>query len=291
MAYRSKSISASWRSQSWAIRILRLWLGITWVYGGWDKASDPGFLSPGGATYIGTQMQGFAERSPLKPLLLNSIEHATALGWLTIIGEFSVGIATLLYIAPRFAALLGFGISVGLWLTATYTVRPYFYGSDTAYAVMWLVYFLTLYNSNRKLDIDMNRRSVLRFSSVLGIAGGFIGLGQFFPRKVLEIAGAATGKKIVALSQLPIGGTFPFTAADGQPAMLFRTKVGVFAYSLICTHQGCTVGYEPSVKQLRCPCHGAAYDPFKSAKVIAGPAPRALASIKVKISGKSVVQA
>ena len=128
---------------------------------------------------------------------------------------------------------------------------------------------------------------------LFGVLATRIGLGQLFPRKVLQIAGAtsSSGKKIVALSQLPVGGTFPFTAADGQPAMLFRTKVGVFAYSLICTHQGCTVGYEPSVKQLRCPCHGAAYDPFKSAKVLAGPAPRALASIKVKISGKNVVQA
>ncbi|MFM1758112.1 MAG: hypothetical protein RL193_689 [Actinomycetota bacterium] len=289
MAYRPKSIVASWRTQSPATRLLRAWLGITWIYGGWDKASDPGFLNPGGATYIGAQIQAFAEISPIGDLLLKSYDQAVLLGWLTILGEFAVGIATLLFIAPRFAALLGFSISFGLWLTATFNVRPYFYGSDTAYAVMWLAYFLILHSGNKGARLDMNRRGVLRIASVVGLSGGFIGLGNLFPRKVLPIATAAN-KRIVALAKVPVGGTFKFTSASGNPALLFRTKAGVFAYDLTCTHQGCTVEYAPSLKQLRCACHGAAFDPMSSAKVIAGPAPRPLAKIKVKISGKNIVE-
>ena len=39
-----RSVVASWRNQSPAIRLMRFWLGVTWIYGGWDKATDPGFL-------------------------------------------------------------------------------------------------------------------------------------------------------------------------------------------------------------------------------------------------------
>ena len=136
----------------------------------------------------------------------------------------------------------------------------------------------------------MDRRSILRLGSVFGFAGGFIGLGNLFPRQA-SAAVAASGKKIVALSKVPVGATYKFTASTGEPAMLFRTKVGLFAYSLICTHQGCTVAYNQSSKHLECPCHGASYDPLKGAKVLGGPAPRPLSAIKVKISGANIVEA
>jgi len=87
MAFHPKSISASWRSQSPATRLLRAWLGITWIYGGWDKASDPGFLNPGGATYIGAQIEAFSKNSPIGSFLIQSYDYAVLLGWLTIFGE------------------------------------------------------------------------------------------------------------------------------------------------------------------------------------------------------------
>lgn len=294
MAYRPKSILASWKAQSISARILRLWLGVTWVYGGWDKASDPSFLTPGTVNYIGNQIRGFVEISPLGPLLQNSLEHATLAGWFILISEFAVGIATLLFIVPRFAALAGFATSVGLWLTVTFHVKPYFLGSDTAYAVMWLTYFFIVYNGNKRIDINMDRRGILRLGSVFGISGGFIGLGQLFPKK--DSAQASTDKKIVKVESLPIGGSYKFKSSKGEPAMVFRTKNGVFAYSLICSHQGCTVAYSKGTKRLECPCHGAAFDPFKSGKVLRGPANsapntiRPLSKVKVKIDEAYVVE-
>jgi Rieske Fe-S protein len=50
------------------------------------------------------------------------------------------------------------------------------------------------------------------------------------------------------------------------------------AYSAVCTHAGCTVGYEGG--QIVCPCHGATYDPQTGA-VTGGPAQAPLASRKV----------
>jgi thiosulfate dehydrogenase [quinone] large subunit len=287
MSYRPKSVIASWKAQSPATRLLRFWLGATWVYGGWDKATDHSFLTPGTFNYIGNQIRSFVEISPLAPLLQNSLEHATLVGWAVLITEFATGIAILLNIVPRFAALVGFSTSVGLWLTVTFHVKPYFLGSDTAYAIMWLAYFLILYSQNKRIELNMERRGFLRLGSVFGLSGGLIGLAQFFPKN--QTAVAATGKKIVKLEILPVGGSYKFKASNGEPAMVFRTKTGVFAYSLVCTHQGCTVSL--SGKKLQCPCHGAAFDPFKGAKVIAGPAPRPLNSIKVKISGPYVVEA
>lgn len=294
MAYRSKSIIASWRAQSAPTRILRLWLGLTWVYGGWDKASDPSFLTPGTVNYIGNQIRGFIEISPLAPVLQTSLEHASLAGWLILVAEFATGIATLLFIVPRFAAFIGFATSVGLWLTATFHVKPYFLGSDTAYAVMWLTYFLILRNGNKRIDINMDRRGILRLGSVFGITGGLIGLGQIFHRK--ESAQAATDKKIVKVESLPIGGSYKFKSSNGEPSMVFRTKNGVFAYSLICSHQGCTVAYSKGTKRLECPCHGAAFDPYSSGKVLRGPgnsAPsniRPLSKIKVKIKDAYVIE-
>lgn len=288
MAYRPRSIAASWRAQSTSTKILRAWLGVTWVYGGWDKASDPSFLTPGTVNYIGSQIAGFVKISPLGSLLSHSLEHATLIGWLTIIAEFSTGLATLLFVAPRFFAFVGFSTSVGLWLTVTFHVEPYFLGSDTAYAAMWLSYFFVLYNQNKRIDLNMERRGFLRLSSVLGLSGGFIGLGKLFP-KAAAASKSPSGKRIVKLEVLPIGAQREFKASNGEPAMVFRTKAGVFAYSLVCTHQGCTVALKG--KLLTCPCHGATFDPFNGAKVTGGPAPKPLRSVKVKISGAYVVEA
>lgn len=278
----------SWKVQSLSTKVLRLWLGLTWIYAGWDKATDSSFLTPGTVNYIGNQIRGFAEISPIKPLLIRGLEHAPLIGWLVLIIEFVIGISTLLFIMPRFAAFLGFATSIGFWLTVTFHVKPYFLGSDTAYATMWLAYLLLL-NSGKKgrtRKLNMERRGFLRLGSVFGITGGLIGLGQLFSKKE---AIAATGKKIIKVESLQIGGNFKFKNSHGEPAMLFRTKAGVFAYSLICTHQGCTVGY--SGKQLLCPCHGATFDPYKGGKATGKPATKPLNSVKVKIIGNYVVEA
>ena len=103
---------------------------------------------------------------------------------------------------------------------------------------------------------------------------------------------SAADSKIVKLSKLPIGGTFTFsTKAQGIPAIAFRTKTGVFAYSMICTHQGCTVSYNKGAKKLVCPCHGAQFDPNNGAKPVVGPAQSPLATIKVAVKGGWVVEA
>ena len=75
-----KGTIKSWTHQSWSVRLLRLLLGITFTYAGLDKALDGGFLNPEATTYIGKQLAGFAQQSPISPLLNKMVEHATLVG-------------------------------------------------------------------------------------------------------------------------------------------------------------------------------------------------------------------
>jgi thiosulfate dehydrogenase [quinone] large subunit len=293
MAYRrmtQKSIADSWRAQSWAIRVLRAWLSITWIYAGWDKATDPGFLTKGATGFIGDQLIGYSTNSPISWLFNSLIEHATVVGMFVIFSEFAIGIATLLWIAPTSAAFGGFMMSIILWLASTFYISPYFLGSDTAYAILWLVYFLTLVGNRRTVDIALDRRGAIRIGALSLAAVGAAVVGKTFAKVSEKSETTVSGSsQIIELSKINVGQTHQFALSNGMPAILFRTKTGVFAYSATCTHEGCTVAYQSSKKSLYCPCHGAEFDPFKNGGVITGPTRDALPTVKVEISGDWVV--
>jgi nitrite reductase/ring-hydroxylating ferredoxin subunit len=101
----------------------------------------------------------------------------------------------------------------------------------------------------------------------------------------------ANTKQIVQLSKIKVGGTFPFQLANGAPALLFRTKTGVFAYQTICTHQGGVTKYFSVKKLLVCPVHNASFNPFKKGAVVTGPATNPLPTVKVTIKSGWVVLA
>jgi rieske iron-sulfur protein len=68
------------------------------------------------------------------------------------------------------------------------------------------------------------------------------------------------------------------------PETLEHAADGIVAYSAICTHAQCTVaGWMPESQVLHCPCHQSEYDPRHNAEVVAGPAPRPLAALPLKI--------
>eukprot|EP01037_Dinobryon_pediforme_P001039 gene1039-1048_t len=197
------SIRDSWRTQSTGTRLLRLMLGGTWLYGGLQKASDAKFFDKASTGYIGAQITGFAKNSPLSFILKHMIEHATLAGWMILLGELAIGVAVLTGVALQAAIIGGALVSTILWLSVTWHVYPYFLGSDTAYLVMWIALFF--------LMIGVGVTAV-----IAALAAG--GLKKKIPTPV-------TGSKIVALSAFPIGSTMQFTAPDGSPAYLFRTKI------------------------------------------------------------------
>jgi thiosulfate dehydrogenase [quinone] large subunit len=291
------SLTASFRNQQWSVRILRVWLGYTFIYAGWNKASDRSFFDPKSFQYIGHQLTGFAHGSPIGALLRLAADHAVLVGWLTLLSEFAIGIATLLNVAPISFAVAGGFLSLTLWLSASWRIHPYFLASDPAYFAMWSAYAVALLAKKPRVRIrpmDLERRGVMRIAAVavLAVLGAL--LGRFFqtsPKAVRKEVGT-NANFLVALTTLPVGSAHNFITASGDPAVVIRMgNNSVSAFDAICTHQGCQVAYDPALKTLLCPCHGSQYDPLTHATVITGPAPRPLTEIKVKIEGANVVLA
>jgi rieske iron-sulfur protein len=76
-----------------------------------------------------------------------------------------------------------------------------------------------------------------------------------------------------------------FDPASLADATKTHAADGLVAYSAICTHAQCTVSnWLPDKGLLQCPCHQSEYDPRQDAKVVGGPAPRALAALPLKIA-------
>ncbi len=98
------------------------------------------------------------------------------------------------------------------------------------------------------------------------------------------------GETIAEASGVEPGAAIPFTDA-GEQAVLLRLEGGQFAaYSAICTHQRCIVGYDRAEGTLECPCHGSVFDPANGAEVVSGPARRPLPEIPLRVEGGKVVR-
>ncbi len=123
----------------WAILPLRAFLGGTFLYAGIQKLTDPGFFRPHSATYIGTQIAAFAHHSPLGGFLTAvALPHALLFGAIVAWGEVAIGLGALLGLLFRPAAFFGAVLSLVLWLSATWQVKPYFYGADIFSLFGWL---------------------------------------------------------------------------------------------------------------------------------------------------------
>jgi rieske iron-sulfur protein len=71
-----------------------------------------------------------------------------------------------------------------------------------------------------------------------------------------------------------------------------RAAEGVVAYSAVCPHTGCEVtAWHADTQVLECPCHNSQYDPKAGARLIAGPSPRGLAALPLRITDGTIVVA
>lgn len=300
----------SWREMPWSLRILRAFLGVTFVYAGLQKFLDPGFLHAGSPTYIGTQLAGFARATPAAPLMRVLAHVPSLVGIGVAVTEIAVGIAVLAGIGLITASVIGFSINVVLWLSATWHVHPYFLGSDSIYAVAWLALIVGSWQVARarptpqvsrfQYDPDAAmRRAMLRGGLVAGLAIALGGIAN----ALAGPAGAASsgiaaaggsdrasrqpartaappptgsaspstapsipGRTIANLDSLQVGQALGFTAPGVGPAAVVRlANDTVVAYSRVCTHAGCLVGYSQSSQLFVCPCHGAEFDPAQQA--------------------------
>ncbi|MFF6789439.1 DoxX family protein [Streptomyces filamentosus] len=121
-----------------ALLPLRIFLGVTFVYAGLDKLTDPAFLADTGTGSLGETMRGVRDSSAVPWLVDLALHSPTGFGYAIALGELAVGLGTLLGLFARVAALGGALISLSLWLTVSWQVTPYYLGNDLAYLMAWL---------------------------------------------------------------------------------------------------------------------------------------------------------
>lgn len=129
-----------WRATAsrYALLPLRIFLGVTFVYAGLDKLTDPAFLADTGTGSIGETMRGVRDSSAIPGLVDLALNSPTGFGYAIAFGELAVGLGTLIGLFARVAALGGALISLSLWLTVSWQVEPYYLGNDLAYLMAWL---------------------------------------------------------------------------------------------------------------------------------------------------------
>jgi thiosulfate dehydrogenase [quinone] large subunit len=283
---------------------LRLFLGLTFLYAGLQKLTDPGFLDPAASGYVGEQLLGFVRAgSPLSPLITRlAVPNATLVGTVVALAEIWIGILTLAGLLSRLVSAAGLLTSVVYYLTATWAVQPYFLGADIPYAACWLVLLLTgpgAYSLDRYFfgmsarrgdalatapnpGVPVSRAAFLRALGALAgllASGGVVG-GLARLRAPAERTGSGGSEEA---QPLPENSARQIrNPRTGGPAVLVRLPSGeMVAYSAVCTHQGCTVGYDPRRRLLVCPCHGSTFDPARGARVLSGPATRPLENLQM----------
>ena len=96
-------------------------------------------------------------------------------------------------------------------------------------------------------------------------------------------SGGGGGRLLSNASSIPVNQSLTFNDPTYGPFVLIHLDNDQFvAYSAICTHAGCEVQFNPYAKEITCPCHGAVYNPYNSAQVVAGPAPFPLQKIPIQ---------
>jgi len=76
--------------------------------------------------------------------------------------------------------------------------------------------------------------------------------------------------------------------ASGREILVAKVKGRYYAVGDICTHNGCRLsGGRIRDGQIRCPCHGSAFDPA-TGKVLQGPAERPVPVYPIKVENGSI---
>jgi len=131
-------------------------------------------------------------------------------------------------------------------------------------------------DKNKKTNQTSRRSFLKRLWGVLGIIAGveFLWAGSSFLRPG-HTSKKDTRKKLVTagnVSDFRPGDVYPFR--NGLFYLVRFEDGGFMAFSLKCTHLGCSVLWDDSEKIFNCPCHASSFG--KYGEVINPPAPRPL---------------
>ncbi len=122
---------------------------------------------------------------------------------------------------------------------------------------------------SRRDFLKLARNILLSLSGALAL-GGLFRFFDFDPKPVPR-----TEFDLGPADDYPLNSR---TLLSDPPAILLHTDQGFSAFSLVCTHLGCTV--EQSDGGFACPCHGSRFD--EDGKVTHGPAAKPLRPLRVE---------
>jgi cytochrome b6-f complex iron-sulfur subunit len=123
---------------------------------------------------------------------------------------------------------------------------------------------------SRRGFIQLSLNFLYALSGLLGLSG----LVRFFSYQFNPSPPSEFDLGDVAA--FPIGSR---TVRPDIPAVIYNQAGDFVAYSLTCTHLGCTVEEDDDV--FVCPCHGSRYD--QEGKVLKGPAQKPLKRLRVEV--------
>lgn len=346
--------------RAWALLPLRLFLGLTFIDAGAGKLLSPAYFGSGPKSFAALAA-GFAQGSPIGGFVRTVVlAHPYLFAVLLAVVELVVGVCALIGLASRLTAGVGLALSVTFFLTASWQVRPFFYGADLPFAVGWLTLLLAGHGGLPSVDAmllrrrrserglgpaelvavpldrlqqqcaqadelgrcasaaggacagggcplaasttdpaakDASRRAFLSAAGTAGrVAAGTLVLAAgaaplIAGREQRRTADRAGFRQVGSLWQVPVGqGELVEQPASGLPAILVRlADRQLVAYEAICTHAKCVVGFDSDRRLIVCACHGAEFDPGRGAAVVAGPAPRPLPPIQVRVDRDGTV--
>ena len=155
----------------WYLLPLRLFLGVTFLFAGLQKLSNPAFLRNSSPSSIHAQMVGASHTSPIGSLLGHLLGAAPAIGVIIAIGELAVGIGALLGFLTRIAAAGGVVLAFSLFLAISFHTSPYYTGSDIVFVFAWIPFVLAGAAGAPALDTWLATRSTPTGAAVAGEAG------------------------------------------------------------------------------------------------------------------------
>jgi len=232
----SPPAASSSRTVHLALLPLRFFVGGTFVYAGLDKLIDPRFLQATGPGSIGEQLLGFTHSSPLAGLVsVFALPFPVALGLLMALAEIAIGLGALTGLLYRTSAAAGAAVSLLFFLTASWTVHPYYYGPDLPYAAGWLTLALAGHGGVAVLPVPLaallapdgdpedaapGRRAFLQGGILAAVAVVVAGLGGMWgalfrgPDTGTAVPGASSDPGVGAAGATPT----PPAAAGSSPA-------------------------------------------------------------------------